>query len=170
MLWKLMFIGSKASCTPFLGKNEQRDKDLIDSGIPFIDSIPFNVDSKENLARIEQIDCIWTLGGKAMYAFEVEGTTSILSGFERFSALIEEVTSVARNRSLVIVIPKKRLKKLLTVMTTSTYVGKPLYFENKVRVLFYEDVDGLFEKCKDSYFKIGLLEKSLKTIDHLIRK
>jgi len=170
MIWKIMFIGSKASCSPYLGKNEQRDKSLGDSGIPYLNNIPFKIDKETNESRIEQIDCIWTIGGKGIYAFEVEDSTTITSALERFSALMEECPAVTKNRGLMLVIPKTRLKKLISVLTSSTYVGKPLYFENKIRVLFYEDIDEMFNLCKDHYFKLSILEKRARTIEHLIKK
>ncbi len=166
LLWRLLYLGSKASMVPFLGKNEQRDPTIIETGIPFITKLKSQM-TRPQRAKIEQIDVIWTKDGEIQYAFEIEESTAITTAFERFSKLMEVAPSVAENRRMVIVIPSRRRRKLADVFENSVYVGKPLYFENKIRVMFPEDVEELFSGSQEHYLKITELESKLKKFEDL---
>lgn len=166
LIWKLLFIGSKASLVPYLGKNEQRDKMLVNTGIPFISSLKVEM-TRPQRTKVEQIDVLWIRDEEPAYAFEIEESTSITSAFERFSKLMEVAPSIAENRRMVIVIPARRRRKLADVFEESVYVGKPLFFENKIRVLFPEDVDDLFDECQAHFLKLASLEAKLKRFSDL---
>jgi hypothetical protein len=164
LLWKLLFMGNKASMVPYLGRKEQQDQALKKSGMPYLSLLRTKMTAPQQ-RKIEQIDVIWTREGKyPEYAFEVEESTAITSAFERFLKLMEVAPDTATNRNLIIVAPKRRRKKLKDVLENSAYIGHPLYFENKIRILMAEDVDGLYESCKDHFLKISDLEAKLKEV------
>jgi len=95
--------------------------------------------------KIQQIDVIWfDQLNIPRYAFEVEESTSIVSGLDRFKYLLEIHHDLAQH--LFIIAPKSRRKKLQETFTTSTYVGHPLYMENKVRFVFKEDLINFYDK------------------------
>lgn len=97
--------------------------------------------------RIEQIDIIWAQAdGTPVWAFEVEEHTSILSGLERFAALLSAVPELGKSRQLTIVAPKARRRKLQRELTSSSYIGHPFFLENKITYMFYDDLEAGFSK------------------------
>ncbi|MBM3202974.1 hypothetical protein FJZ55_03585 [Candidatus Woesearchaeota archaeon] len=79
------------------------------------------------------------------YAFEVEESTSINSGIERFASLLDVEISTANH--LYIVAPKSRERKLATIFRKeSTFIGHPYYMENKVGLIYKEDLEKFYNK------------------------
>jgi len=99
--------------------------------------------SEHQRKRVQQIDCIWHARGKELAAFEVETSTAITSGLDRFASLLEINPQIAGD--LVLVVPGRRRRKLNDVLFRSHYVGHPLYLENKVKYLFIEDLLIVYE-------------------------
>jgi len=120
--------------------------------------------------KIEQIDCVWSIHGIPKVAFEVETSTAIVSGIERFASLLEYHPEIAGH--LVLVVPGSRRKKLNDVLFKSTYVGHPLYMENKLKYLFISDLVSLYEAfAKRAYLGqetgLQLLDTFIKPPDSL---
>jgi hypothetical protein len=89
--------------------------------------------------KIEQIDLIWFNNqGDAVFAFEVETSTPITTGIDRFMELLEIFPNLAKN--IVLIIPPKRLNKINKLLKDSHYIGHPLYMENKLVYSFTNQV------------------------------
>ena len=88
--------------------------------------------------KVVQIDLIWLDANRPEFAFEVEHSTSIATGIDRFIELLRVEPTTAER--LVIVAPKSRKRKLDQVLGSSHYIGAPMYMEAKVRYLWYSDV------------------------------
>lgn len=94
--------------------------------------------------KIEQIDLIWfTPQGEAVFAFEVEITTPITTGIDRFMELLEIFPDLAKK--IVLVIPPKRVNKMNKLLKDSHYIGHPLYMENKLVYSFTHSLATVYE-------------------------
>jgi hypothetical protein len=111
--------------------------------------------------KIQQIDLIWfTSQGDAVFAFEVETTTPITTGIERFMELLEIFPDSAKN--IVLVIPPKRLNKMNILLKDSHYIGHPLYMENKLVYSFTNNIAEVYGKLST---QANLsLEKVIQTV------
>ena len=87
--------------------------------------------------KIQQIDLIWVDGKQPVLAFEIEHSTAITTGIDRFIELLKVARLAGR---VVLVAPKSRQKKLNQVLSQSHYIGAPMYMESKVRYLWYLQV------------------------------
>lgn len=120
--------------------------------------------------KIEQIDIVWSVKGLPKVAFEVEKSTSIMSGLERFVCLLEHYPNTAG--SLVLVVPGSRKRKLTDVLFESSYVGHPMYLENKIKYLYVTDLVTLYNEFAKRNFTDyetarQLLTQFLKSPDSL---
>ncbi len=170
IIFRLVKIGEYLGFKTWIGKREQS----VDTfqGFKFSDlSIPnLNLAGFENLqgldkkwesqkAKIEQIDVIWIDKlGFPRYAFEVEESTTIVSGFERFMNILEVQPDIAKK--LLIVAPQSREKKLNDVFRNSTYIGHPIYLENKVQYIFKEKLIEFY----DAHLEKTFSENDLKVL------
>jgi len=115
--------------------------------------------------RIEQIDIICAQAdGTPVWAFEVEEHTSILSALERLVALLSVVPELGKSRQLTIVAPKTRRRKLQQELTSSSYIGHPLFLENKITYMFYDDLEAGFSKYTR---RVTFRPEELHTLCHL---
>ncbi|WP_084555146.1 DNA methyltransferase [[Phormidium ambiguum] IAM M-71] len=95
--------------------------------------------------KIEQIDLIWFDSlGSAIFAFEIETSTPITTGIDRFMELLKVYPNLAKN--IVLVIPKKRLNKMNKLLKESHYIGHPLYMENKLSYIFSNQIADIYSK------------------------
>ncbi|MCF3604847.1 DNA methylase [Planktothrix agardhii 1806] len=95
--------------------------------------------------KIQQIDLIWFDNqGDPVFAFEVETSTPITTGIERFMELLEIFPNLAK--SLVLIIPPKRLSKMNKLLKDSHYIGHPLYMENKLVYSFSQKIVEIYQK------------------------
>jgi len=60
--------------------------------------------------------------------------------------LLATVPELGKNRQLTIVAPKARRRKLQQELTSSSYIGSPLFLENKITYMFYDDLEAGFSK------------------------
>jgi hypothetical protein len=153
IIFRLVKIGEYLGFRAWIGKREQA-KDSF-QGIKFSDIslpvFPMQAIEESQQAKIQQIDVIWIDKlGFPRYAFEVEESTSIVSGFERFMNLLEIQSDIAKR--LYIICPKSREKKLNDVFKNSTYIGHPIYLENKVGYLFKENLVKFYDEHIDQSF------------------
>jgi len=147
VIFRLVQIGKYLGFNSWIGKKEQATDSF--QGQKFAElsllKLPLTVVSYAQKEKIQQIDVIWfDQLNIPRYAFEVEESTSIVSGLDRFKYLLEIHHDLAQH--LFIIAPKSRRKKLQETFTTSTYVGHPLYMENKVRFVFKEDLINFYDK------------------------
>jgi len=143
-IYRLALLCQKAGLVPYIGKHERNDPMLAVLKPP----THLNIKAEpEQLKRIQQIDIIWALDdGTPIWAFEIEEHTAILSALERFVALLSALPEIGKRRQLTIVAPKSRRRKLHQELTTSSYVGHPLFLENKITYMYFEDLESRFPK------------------------
>ena len=143
-IFRLALLCRKAGFVPYIGKQERNDPML--AGLKPLTYLNVKAEPVQR-KRIEQIDIIWAKAdGTPIWAFEVEEHTPILSALERFVALLSAVPELGKNRQLTIVAPKARRRKLQQELTSSSYIGHPLFLENKITYMFYDDLEAGFSK------------------------
>jgi len=161
-IYRLAILCQKAGFIPYIGKQERSDPML--AGLKPLTQLNVKADP-ENLKRIQQIDIIWTQAdGTPIWAFEIEEHTPILSALERFVALLSAKPELGKSRQLTIVAPKARRRKLHQELTSSSYVGHPLFLENKLTYIFLEDLEAGFSKYST---KASFRLEDLHTLRHL---
>lgn len=161
IIYHLCLLAEKIGLTPYVGKQEQRDSVLVD--LNMISKLPIKMSDFQK-KRIEQIDCIWFYNdGTPAYAFEVEEHTSIMSGLERFSSLLEVDSNIGNKRRLLVIIPKSRKKKAEQELTKSTYIGHPTYLERKLEYIFKEE---FLDRIKDILSKKKIKIEDIDTLGH----
>ena len=169
IIYRLAKLGKAAGYEVYIGKNEQ--------------SFSFNGEALSNLSlsdppiddledydmrAVEQIDVIWfDKVRRPVFGFEVEHSTPITSGIQRFVSLLKAEASVGGN--LVILCPFRRRKKLISELTNSPLVGHPLYMENKIRYGYYKDFLKMYLSLSKSEFKRSDIEKQLNAALHKVR-
>ncbi len=153
IIFRLVKIGEYLGFKSWIGKREQSTDNF--QGVKFseisLSIFPINNVNESQKVKIEQIDVIWIDKlGFPRYAFEVEESTSIVSGFERFMNILEVQSDIAQK--LFIICPKSREKKLNDVFKNSSYIGHPIYLENKVRYIFKENLVQFYDSHLDKNF------------------
>ena len=145
-IYRLAILCQKAGFVPYIGRHERNDPMLV----VLKPSTYLNVKAQpDQQKRIENIDIIWTtVDGMPFWAFEIEEHTPILPALERFHALLSAVPEIGKNRQLTIIAPKTRRKKLYLELSSSAYIGHPLYLENKISYFFTEDLEKEFARYK----------------------
>ena len=115
--------------------------------------------------KIQQIDLIWFDSlNDAVYAFEVETTTPITTGIDRFMELLNIFPSMAKKT--VLIIPPKRLSKMNKLLQESHYIGHPLYMENKLMYCFSDCIAQMYQTLS-SESNLNL-QKVLQQIPNLL--
>jgi hypothetical protein len=143
-IYMLAIMCLKAGLVPYIGKKERQDPLL--ASLKSITYLNVKADATQQ-KRIEQIDIIWAgTDGTPVWAFEIEESTSILSGLERFMALLSAIPEIGNRRQLTIVAPKSRRRKVYQELTSSSYIGHPQYLENKINYMFYDDLLTAFNR------------------------
>jgi len=140
ILYLLARLGQAAGFTCYVGKKEQGTEwggqqlsEISIRTLPFLRGAnPFTKD------KVAQIDVIWLDAKRAVFAFEVEHSTSITTALDRFIELLKVDAALAEK--LVIVAPRSRQRKMNQVLGSSHYIGAPMYMETKVRYLWYSDM------------------------------
>ena len=161
-IYRLAILCQKAGFAPYIGKQERNDPML--AGLKPLTYLNIKAEPVQQ-KRIEQIDIIWAQAdGTPIWAFEVEEHTSILSALERFVALLSAVPELGKSRQLTIVAPKARRKKLQQELTSSSYIGHPLFLENKITYMFYDDLEAGFSRYSR---RASLRPEELHALCHL---
>ncbi|NLO18313.1 MAG: hypothetical protein GX121_00290 [Ignavibacteria bacterium] len=153
-IFRLVQIGKYLNFNCWIGKREQSIDEF--QGVKFSDlsisDLPLQCPEEHQLKSISQIDVIWfDKMNNPRYAFEVEESTNILTGFERFVNLLKKDHSLANK--IFIIAPKSRKRKISTVFKKSSYIGAPLYLENKVELIFKEELYKFYDKHIEKNFK-----------------
>lgn len=134
IIYRLSKLAAASGLKPHVGKKEQAGSMLVyGERLATIGGgeLPANLTMKGKWekGKVEQIDCIFFHPlGVPMYAFEVEASTPITTGIDRFLELLPLNQKLSRR--LVLVIPKAREKKLSAILRDSHYIGHPMYMEN----------------------------------------
>ncbi len=143
-IYRLAILCQKAGFIPYIGKQERSDPML--AGLKPLTHLNIKAEPAQQ-KRIEQIDTIWAQAdGTPVWAFEIEEHTPILTALERFVALLSANPELGKSRQLTIVAPKSRRRKLQQELTSSSYIGHPLFLENKITYIFLEDLEAGFSK------------------------
>jgi len=143
-IYRLAILCQKAGLVPYIGKQERNDPML--AGLKPLTALNVKAEPVQ-MKRIEQVDIVWAkTDASPVWAFEIEEHTSVLSALERFAALLTAAPDLGHNRQLTIVAPKARRRKLHQELTSSSYVGHPLYLENKLTYLYSEDLEAAFNR------------------------
>jgi len=143
-IYRLAILCQKAGCVPYIGKHERNDPML--AGLKPLTRLNVKADPAQ-VKRIQQIDIIWAQAdGTPVWAFEIEEHTPILSALERFVALLSAVPELGKSQQLTIVAPKARRRKLHQELTSSSCIGHPLFLENKIAHIFFDDLETGFSK------------------------
>jgi DNA modification methylase len=153
VIFRLVQIGRYLGFKSWIGKREQSVESFQDykfSEISIIE-LPITDDEKFQTDKISQIDVIWfDKLNNPRYAFEVEESTNIMTGFERFKNLLDYNHDISKK--LFIVAPKNRKRKIEDVFKNSTYIGHPLYFENKIGLIYKEELIRFYDEHLDMDF------------------
>lgn len=140
ILYLLARLGQSAGFACHIGKKEQsfdwEGQPLSELSVKTLGFLRGS--EKFTKDKVMQIDLIWLDANRTAFAFEVEHSTSISTGIDRFIELLR-VDSFSAER-IVIVAPKSRQRKIDQVLSGSHYIGAPMYMETKVRYLWYSDV------------------------------
>jgi hypothetical protein len=144
-IYRLAKLSRAAGLQPHVGKKEQANSyngeklaDLSLAKPPWIGLPDWQV------GKIEQIDCLLLDGGRPVYAFEIEKSTSITTGIDRFLELLKFEHDLARR--IVIVVDKKRDPALTKILRDSHYIGHPMYMENKLGYLYWDQLIKLYDR------------------------
>jgi len=167
LIYRLAKLGRAAGFNVHVGKKEQPNhvtgERLGDLSAP----LPSALAKRWTTKKVEQIDCLYVDPvGVPLYGFEIEQSTPITTGIDRFMELLEVNAEIAGR--LVLVIPRKRLKMLNSILRDSHYIGHPLYMETKVGWLLYEDLLAIYESYAGR--KAPSKEQLLKRLDDAVRK
>jgi len=166
ILYMLAKLGSAAGFTCHIGKKEQAGSwgeqslsDLSIKALPFLRGAEKFVKEK-----VQQIDLIWLDAKRTAFAFEIEHSTSMTSGIDRFIELLKVDNTVAERA--IIVLPKSRTRKLNSILSHSHYIGAPMYMEAKIRYLYYSEVEDLVTKFSLQQPSRGDVAKALTMLLH----
>jgi 16S rRNA G966 N2-methylase RsmD len=165
IVYRLAKLGIAAGLLVHIGKKEQTAEWQGEK----LAALSLNVfpapsrTSEFSLKKIEQIDCVFfDTKGTPVYAFEVEGTTPITTALERFMELLKINPDIASR--LVIITPRTRQHKLTEVLSKSHFIGHPLFMENKIVYLYYDEFLRVYDsqkgKLPSNVQLINLLDKA----------
>ena len=167
ILYILASLGQAAGFSCHVGKREQAEKwddkplaDMSVTALPFLRGA-----AAFTRQKVEQIDLIWLDAKRPTLSFEVEHSTAITTGLDRFLELLKADTNSAERA--VIVAPKSRRKKMDQVLGQSHYIGAPMYLETKVRYLWYSDVLDILDRFSNVQpTKAALVDAVLQAMHH----
>lgn len=134
LIYALAKIGIASGLQVHIGKKEQGSSSCNGEAFNSISLSDLPIKKQLNQwekDKIQQIDLIWFDSlGDAVFAFEIETSTPITTGIDRFMELLKISPDLAKK--IVLIIPPKRLNKMNKLLKESHYIGHPLYMENKL--------------------------------------
>lgn len=148
---RLVEFGAKEEYASHIGKTEQKKYlDFRKLSIPMASNIQYGMD-KKGFEIVTQIDVLWLKGDAIVAAFEVERSTTIDSGINRFRNLF----AVQPNTTIeaYIVVPNKRKKEAEKKLSSPANVKNGL--TKKIGYILFDDLDikGNIEKIDFSKIK-----------------
>lgn len=164
-IFRLVQIGKYLKFNSWIGKREQSVDEFLGHKFNALSIQEFPIknikDSQEN--KISQIDVIWfDKLNNPRYAFEVEESTNIMTGLERFAHLLE-IDSTLANHSYIIA-PKSRTRKVTDVFKNSQYIGHPMYLENKIGLIYKEELYSFYDSHIENNFDEKEIVKLAETL------
>jgi DNA modification methylase len=148
IIYRLALLGQAIGFKCHVGRNERsigEDSDKL--AALSLQQLPktFKL-NKYGKKKVEQIDLIWfDEAGFSAYAFEVEKSTAITTGIERFIELLK--VSLRVSGKVILVCPSSRRGKMDEVLSESPFIGEPMYMENKLKYLLFQDIIALYHQC-----------------------
>lgn len=144
MIAILAAIGKKNGYEIWIGKREQREKDLsiLSQGKLLIELMTvqkLKVDNAQNQEVIENIDVLWLKGKSIQASFEVESTTSLMSALLRGS-------NVDRTVPKYMILPEEREAQLHNKMTSPLF--KNYYEKENWKIIFFDALRAGYVKEK----------------------
>jgi len=144
IIFKLAELGQKLGYNIHIGKTEQRKNPLLHETSNFT-KFPFTSNNIKayDKNKIEQIDITFLdRENDVVYAFEIETSTTVKSGLERFYSLLNAGYSQVASKGLCIIIPnsKERLRTLQKELVDGTFAGQPFYMERRVKYCFVDEI------------------------------
>jgi len=167
VIYRLAKMGLAAGLLVHIGKKEQSQRWNKEKFSDLTTTEPPNVHAMSDFTRskIEQIDCIWfDKLSNPVYAFEVEGSTPITTGIDRFIELLKVAPYLGRDRCLVLVIPEHREKKIDVILRDSHYIGHPFYIDTKLSYLFYADLLSTYQELQGPPITSELITKQIEAV------
>ncbi|MEG3436182.1 hypothetical protein V0288_03545 [Pannus brasiliensis CCIBt3594] len=147
IIYALAKIAIAVGLTPYIGKKEQATSHWNGEAFKDIslEKLPIAKLGDWDKNKIEQIDLIWFDSlGDAVFAFEVETSTPITTGIDRFMELLKIFPELAKR--LVLIIPPKRVNKIEKILKDSHYIGHPLYMENKLVYSLSKNIAEVYQR------------------------
>lgn len=140
MISILASIGKKQGCEIWIGKREQREKDVQGKKLSeYMTLKHLAVSNAINRKVVENIDLLWIKNKKIIAVFEVESTTSMMSAVMRGS-------NVDKTVDKFMVLPEEREAQLKNKMTSPLFKD---HFENeRWNIIFFDALRAAHEKEK----------------------
>jgi len=168
IIYALLKIGKAVGLKVYIGKKEQYTSTWNGESFRELSLPELPIDkplTQWQRDRIEQIDLIWfDSENNPVYAFEIETTTKITTGIDRFIELLKIFPDVAKK--IVIIIPPKRLSIMNRLLKDSHYIGDPLCWENKLMYSTNDRIAQMYQKLSSE--SILDLQKILQQIPSFI--
>jgi hypothetical protein len=148
---RLVELGAKEGYASHIGRTEQKKYvDFRKLSLPMASNVQYGMD-KRGFEIVTEIDVLWLKGDTIVSAFEVEKTTTIDSGINRFRNLF--VVQPNTTIETYIVIPNKRKKEAEKKLSSPANVKNGL--TKKIGYILFDDLDikGNIEKIDFSKIK-----------------
>ncbi|MFQ6056375.1 MAG: hypothetical protein ACE5J3_10395, partial [Methanosarcinales archaeon] len=135
---QLVEIGAKKGLQSHIGKTEQNKYRMFRKmSITMQDNVQFGI-NKNGFDIIKEIDVLWIKDNNIISAFEVEKSTSIDSGINRFRNLFASTPNL--NIKAYIVIPEKRENEAKRKLGSIANIKDGLH--KKIKYLLFSDIMG----------------------------
>jgi arginine repressor len=147
---RLVELGAKEGYASHIGKTEQKKYVEFKSlSLPMANNVQYGMD-KKGFEIVTEIDVLWLKGDTIVSAFEVEKTTTIDSGINRFRNLF----AIQPNTTMesYIVIPNKRKKEAEKKLSSPANVKNGL--TQKIGYILFDDLDIKGDVQKIDFSKI----------------
>jgi type II restriction enzyme len=151
-IYILYHLGKSMGFDVFIGKNEQRfefeGERFANMSIRLPDYILANEKAKKT---IEQIDVMWFKNNSPIAAFEVEYSTGVITGIDRFLTLTKVIPLSIK---LFIIAKESDEKMVRERLSKEGYTGPPLEMEKKWTYILRNSLIDLYKNIQKTKYKI----------------
>lgn len=134
---RLVELGAKEGYASHIGRTEQKKYvEFRKLSLPMANNVQYGMD-KKGFEIVTEIDVLWLKGDTIVSAFEVEKTTTIDSGINRFRNLFAVQPNT--NIETYIVAPNKRKKEVEKKLTSPANMKNGL--TGKIGYILFDDLD-----------------------------
>lgn len=134
---RLVELGAKEGYASHIGRTEQKKYvEFRKLSLPMANNVQYGMD-KKGFEIVTEIDVLWLKGDTIVSAFEVEKTTTIDSGINRFRNLFAVQPNT--NIETYIVAPNRRKKEVEKKLTSPANVKNGL--TGKIGYILFDDLD-----------------------------